>query len=571
MAAGDIVMPNRGQYTFRINTDAGYLPPFANAADQDEDGMRHHVRVAVLGCQSLLAQSGGPMGLSVLVGENDDHLIPIGGSWNRELDGPDPDDEATLQATARRVALAFCKLDLSSVPLVKLTELRFSPATLRGEAVEGEGNLSAPERTVFYLAAPWSAGCTVPRVDVRSQAILPPKDFKDVAATPEDKKVEESGQKVEEDVPADADMEYDHEEGGSRLEPPSTGDDAQDDQPGERSEDGVPKEPTDTEGPQEWRIPPDAMVVDAEAEEAGEGLEDPPPTESAAKGEDPEEAPEKAAAEGDSVEPGDADAEGKGPQEEKTSATTGVGAGAEEQKRAMEDDMDEVRKALMAQLFRAAVTVASPTCAKSEQEPEPEPEQVVVHMVTRPLLSLVDPPLASKPATFELCVLAETLWEMWQCTYGLVVYDALKAFASKREDWAERQKRKRSREPETEGEAVAKKPKGEGEDPEEMTAAAEAPVAADPPAEVPTSSTSEPAYDCRTLEAFRFFDLRAADAIRCSDLDALLQSLRLGLTADAIARLVRPHTPKGRRLQVLEYLDVCNTLYVPTEVPEDAE
>lgn len=37
---------------------------------------------------------------------------------------------------------------------------------------------------------------------------------------------------------------------------------------------------------------------------------------------------------------------------------------------------------------------------------------MVIQMVTRPLLSLVDPPLASKPATFELSVLAETLWEV---------------------------------------------------------------------------------------------------------------------------------------------------------------
>lgn len=57
--------PFGGQSTPAWPASAGYVPPFANTADQDEDGMRHHVRVAVLGCQSLLATSGGPMGLNV--------------------------------------------------------------------------------------------------------------------------------------------------------------------------------------------------------------------------------------------------------------------------------------------------------------------------------------------------------------------------------------------------------------------------------------------------------------------------------------------------------------------------
>jgi hypothetical protein len=37
---------------------------------------------------------------------------------------------------------------------------------------------------------------------------------------------------------------------------------------------------------------------------------------------------------------------------------------------------------------------------------------MVVQMVAKPLLSLVDPPFASKPASFELALLAETLWEV---------------------------------------------------------------------------------------------------------------------------------------------------------------
>lgn len=40
--------------------------------------------------------------------------------------------------------------------------------------------------------------------------------------------------------------------------------------------------------------------------------------------------------------------------------------------------------------------------------------------------------------------------QMWQYTYGLVVYDALKAFADKIDEWVERQKRKRAREEDAE-------------------------------------------------------------------------------------------------------------------------
>eukprot|EP00667_Euglena_gracilis_P000764 EG_transcript_763 len=590
MAAGDIAMPNRGQYTFRINTSAGYVPPFANTADQDEDGMRHHVRVAVLGCQSLLATSGGPMGLNVLVGEAEEQLVPIGGSWSRELDGPDPDDEATLQATARRVALAFCGLELTDVPLVKLTELRFSPATLRGEAAEGEASLSAPERTVFYLAAPWTGNGALARVDVRSQAILPPKETKEDAASPEGPEAEapkaEPRDPMEEDAPADGDGDL--EEEVDRKEPPLANEDAQP----ETSEGNAPEPPTDpaadAEGSSAGRQSPDAMVMDAEAEGACEGLADPPPAEGPEEpaveegavrhgdGEEEQEAPEDA----DAKPSKEAEEEevAKEAEEEEVAATTS--RSPVDPQKAMEEDMDEVRKALLAQLFRVAeaVPVAGPLGGKpaAEAEPEQEPERVVVQMVTRPLLSLVDPPLASKPATFELSVLAETLWEMWQYTYGLVVYDALKAFADKIDEWVERQKRKRAREEDAEDEAVeAKKAKGdaEGEDGEGTAEGAEPAAVSTPPAAAPEAAAgpTEPVYDPRFLEAFRYFDLRAADCIRCSDLDAVLQSLRLGLTAEAIARLVRPHTPKGRQLRVVEYLDVCDTQFVPTEVSEEAE
>jgi hypothetical protein len=90
--------------------------------------------------------------------------------------------------------------------------------------------------------------------------------------------------------------------------------------------------------------------------------------------------------------------------------------------------------------------------------------------------------------------------------------------------------------------------------------------AANLPQQTQQQLSTEPDYVEEHVQGFRFFDPRRTGVVTCDDMEALLGSLRLGLTAYELQRLTKPFTVAGMKAGTLQYMPICNKNFHFTDI-----